>query len=77
MGTSALGCISQVAATSSVLVNANPTITVNNGAICAGQSFTINPAGANTYTIQGGNAIVSPAINTTYTVAGKSTAGCL
>jgi len=54
-----------------------PTITVNSGAICAGQSFTINPTGANTYTIQGGSAVVSPSINTTYTVIGKSTAGCV
>ncbi len=77
MGTSALGCISQVPANSSVVVNVNPTITVNSGAICAGQSFTINPAGANTYTIQGGNAIVNPAINTTYTIAGTSAAGCV
>ena len=54
-----------------------PTITVNSGVICAGQSFTINPTGANTYTIQGGSAVVSPSINTTYTVIGTSTAGCV
>ena len=54
----------------------SPTITVNSGVICAGQSFTINPAGANTYTIQGGNAVVSPSISTTYTVIGTSAAGC-
>ena len=54
----------------------SPTITVNSGAICAGQSFTINPTGANTYTIQGGNAVVSPSISTTYTVIGTSAAGC-
>ena len=54
-----------------------PTISVNSGAICAGQSFTINPTGANTYTIQGGSAVVSPSISTTYTVIGKSTAGCV
>jgi len=76
-GTSAAGCISQGAATSSLVVNANPIITVNSGAICAGQNFTINPNGANTYTIQGGNAVVSPAGNTSYTVAGTSTAGCV
>ncbi len=78
IGTNTLsGCISQTFATSSLIVNPNPTITVNSGAICAGQSFTINPNGANTYTIQGGNAVVSPSINTTYTVIGTSTAGCI
>ena len=54
----------------------SPTITVNSGAICAGQSFTINPTGANTYTIQGGNAVVSPSISSTYTVIGTNAAGC-
>ena len=77
IGTNTLsGCISQAFATSSLIVNPNPTITVNSGAICAGQSFTINPNGANTYTIQGGNAVVSPAGNSSYTVAGTSTSGC-
>jgi propanediol utilization protein len=77
IGTSTAGCISQAFVTSSMLVNPNPIITVNNGTICVGQTFTINPTGANTYTIQGGNALVSPSINTTYTVIGTSTAGCI
>jgi len=76
-GTSAAGCVSQAVATSSLLVNPNPTITVNNGTICAGQNFTINPNGANTYTIQGGNPVVSPPSNAIFTVAGTSTAGCV
>jgi propanediol utilization protein len=75
-GTSTSGCKSQGFATSNLTVNPNPTITVNSGAICAGQNFTINPNGANTYTIQGSNAVVSPAINSSYTVAGTSTSGC-
>jgi hypothetical protein len=74
---SVTGCRSQAFATSSLIVNANPIITVNSGVICAGQNFNINPNGANTYTIQGGNAVVSPSISTTYTVIGKSTAGCI
>ena len=73
---SVTGCRSQAFATSSLTVNPNPTITVNSGAICAGQSFTINPNGANTYTIQGGNAVVSPTSNASYTVAGTSISGC-
>ena len=75
-GTSASGCKSLGFATSNLIVNPNPTITVNSGAICAGQSFTINPNGANTYTIQGGNPVVSPNSNSSYTVAGTSTSGC-
>ena len=77
IGTSTAGCISQAFVTSSLTVNPNPIITVNNGTICAGQNFTINPNGANTYTIQGGNAVVSPTSNSNYTVVGTSTAGCL
>ena len=76
-GISAAGCVSQAFATTNLTVNPNPTITVNNGTICAGQNFTINPNGANTYTIQGGNAVVSPASNTSFTVAGTSAAGCI
>jgi len=77
IGTSAAGCLSPLSATSSVVVNANPTITVNSGSICVGQTFTILPSGASTYTFQGGAAAVSPAVNTTYSVSGTSTAGCV
>jgi hypothetical protein len=75
-GTSAQGCIGNIA-TSNVTVNANPTIAVNNGAICAGSSFTITPSGANTYTVQGGSNIVSPTSNTNYTISGTSSQGCI
>jgi len=74
-GTNTLSCVASAVLT--VTVNVNPTITVNNGTICSGQNFTITPAGANSYTIQGGNAVVNPSINTTYTVIGTSAAGCL
>jgi len=77
-GTSAVGCLSSNTAISTVTVSAiHPTITVNSGIICQGKSFTISPAGANTYTIQGGSSIVSPGTISIYTVAGTSTAGCL
>ena len=69
-GTTSASCTSTSAITLSV--NPNPTITVNNGTICAGQNFTISPNGANTYTILG--AVLSPTGNTSYTVAGTSTA---
>jgi len=79
IGTSTAGCVSQTAATSSITVNASPlpTITVNSGSICSGSSFTMVPSGASTYTFQGGNAVVSPTANATYTVVGTNTAGCV
>ncbi|MDX2172895.1 MAG: LamG-like jellyroll fold domain-containing protein [Bacteroidota bacterium] len=64
-------------ATKTIAVNPTPTISVNSGSICSGQSFTIVPSGANTYTIQGGSAVVSPTANSSYTVIGTSTAGCV
>ncbi len=60
-----------------VTVTPSPTITVNSGGICLGNSFTITPSGANTYTIQGGNAIKTPTANATYTVVGTSSVGCV
>lgn len=60
-----------------VTVNANPTVSVNNGTICAGQSFTIIPSGASTYSIAGGTTVVNPSSNASYTVVGLSAQGCL
>lgn len=77
IGTNSVGCVSSTFVTSSVTVNAKPLLTVNSGSICSGNSFTINPSGANTYTIQGGTAIVTPTSNTSYTVIGTSAAGCV
>ena len=76
-GTSANGCISAAAAVSTVTVNALPVISVNSGAICAGQSFTIVPTGATSYTVSGGTTVVSPSTNTSYTVSGSSANGCI
>ncbi len=60
-----------------VNVAPSPTITVNSGGICPGNSFTITPSGANTYTIQGGSTVKTPTANTSYTVVGTSLAGCV
>ncbi len=76
-GTSSQGCLSSGIALSTVVVTPLPVISVNSGSICLGQSFTINPSGAATYTIEGGNSVVSPSISTSYTVTGTSTAGCV
>ncbi len=61
----------------SVAVNPLPTITVNSGSICAGNSFTMIPSGANSYTFSGGVSVVSPTNNMSYTVTGSSAAGCI
>jgi hypothetical protein len=63
--------------TVSMVVSQTPTITVNSGSLCSGSSFTMTPAGANTYTFQGGNAVVSPTADASYTVIGTNTAGCV
>jgi len=60
-----------------ITVNPTPTITVNSGTICSGNSFTISPGGASTYTINGGAFVVNPATNSSYTVTGQSTDGCI
>jgi len=73
-GTSSVGCVGT--AVSSVTVGTIPTITVNNGTICSGYSFTMVPSGASTYTYSGGSAVVSPTANASYTVTGTSALGC-
>lgn len=74
-GTSTAGCMSSVPAISNVSVTTPPSVVVNSGAICAGNSFTMNPTGAATYTFSNGSAVATPSGNSTYTVTG-STPGC-
>ena len=76
-GTDANGCVSSIAAVSDVTVNALPVITVNSGVICSGDSFTIVPNGASTYTYSSGTDIVSPTVNTSYNVTGTDANGCV
>lgn len=77
IGSSTLGCVSSSSAVSTVTVSSTPTLAVNSGSICLGNSFTMTPSGASTYTYSSGSAIVSPTVNTTYTVTGSSAFGCL
>jgi PKD-like domain/Secretion system C-terminal sorting domain len=78
-GTNVNGCVSINNPTVSVTVNQTPTVTVNSGAICLGESFTLTPSGANVYTLSSGFSIVTP--NTagvqTYTVVGTNSTGCV
>jgi hypothetical protein len=73
-GTSSLGCNG----TSVFTISATPlpTITLsNNSSICLGETFTLNPSGASTYTFSGGTSIVNPSVSTTYSVSGTAS-GC-
>jgi hypothetical protein len=76
-GTSAAGCVSSNTAVSTVSVNALPVVSVNSGSICSGNTFTIIPSGASTYTVEGGTTVVTPTANTTYSVTGTSAVGCV
>jgi parallel beta-helix repeat protein len=76
-GTDANGCVGSNTAVSSVIVNALPTISVNSGSICTGQSFTITPSGASTYTYSSGSAVVTPTLNSSYDVTGTAANGCI
>lgn len=79
IGTSSVGCLSSNTAISNVTVQSLPlpTIAVNSGSICSGNSFTINASGANTYTFSGGSPVVSPSVTTSYSVSGTNLSGCI
>ncbi len=74
-GTDQNGCTGT--AVNTVVVNALPAVSVNSGSICSGNTFTILPAGANTYTISGIVAYVSPTVTSSYTVTGANASGCI
>lgn len=63
--------------TVTVSPNPIPIILANSGAICSGESFTISPSGASTYTISGGSSVVSPTVDATYNVTGTDANGCV
>lgn len=69
------GCLSQ--AVSQVTVIALPVISVNSGAVCAGNVFTMVPTGAASYTFSNGSATVIPTSNTSYSVSGSTSGGCM
>jgi N-acetylneuraminic acid mutarotase len=76
IGTSSFGCVSASAAIASVVVLSSPTVVVSNGSICAGQSFTLTPTGANNYVYSGGNSVVTPGNSSSYTITGTNANGC-
>jgi hypothetical protein len=70
------GCVASNTAVSNVMVMPSPVITVSGGTICAGDTFTILPSGASSYSVSGGSFTVQPVMNTQYTVTGSDAAGC-
>lgn len=73
---------SSTALTKTVTINALPTVTITSSpqSICNGQSAVLTAGGASTYTWSTGanttTISVTPTVTTTYTVTGKSSAGC-
>jgi hypothetical protein len=63
--------------TVTVTVNPLPTVSVNSGTVCAGNVFTLAPTGAATYSYTGGSNTVIPTTNTSYSVTGYSSQGCV
>jgi gliding motility-associated-like protein len=83
-GTSSANCVGANGATTLISVNVTPTVaiaSVSNATICSGNSSTITPNGAFTYTLNPGgftgtNFVVSPGTTTQYTLTGASSANC-
>jgi hypothetical protein len=72
-----ISSIDTIITTTQFTVNAAPLLSVNNGTICSGNSFTISPSGsATSYTFSSGSSVVSPTISTTYTVIGSDDNDC-
>jgi len=82
VGTSLEGCQSSTFVTSSITVNALPTIiaTTTNTLLCAGSTASLTANGASTYTWNPGGTgttiAVTPSVTTTYTVTGTNANGC-
>lgn len=78
-GTSMAGCVSRTSKT--VQVVNPPVVTASSGNVCTGDSFTIVPQGAVTYTITDGiaqvPAVVTPTANSSYFVSGTDLNGCV
>jgi hypothetical protein len=74
-GSLAQNCVA-TPVTMTINVNQNPTITVSSGTICSGNSFTIAPSGASTYTYSSGSSVVNPLTTAVYTINGSSAQNC-
>ncbi|MBI3521460.1 MAG: T9SS type A sorting domain-containing protein [Bacteroidetes bacterium] len=75
-GTGSNGCVSSYISTVTVASLTSP-ISVNSGTVCEGNFFIMSPTGASSYTYSSGSASVAPTVNSTYTVTGLNSYGCI
>jgi hypothetical protein len=71
-----VGCGVSASNAATVTINSLPIVSVNSGTICSGQSFTMTPSGATTYTYSNGSDVVTSSVNASYTVTGTDANGC-
>ena len=77
-GTNAAGCVSHNLSTVLITVKETPTVAVNGGSVCIGESFTLTPIGANTYAYSSTFPFVTPTLGVnSYSVVGTGTNGCV
>ena len=78
-GTGDGNCPASNTVVAAVVVNSLPVVTVTDGEICIGQTFSIQATGADTYSVNAvANAtVVSPLVTTSYSVTGTSLQGCV
>jgi N-acetylneuraminic acid mutarotase len=74
-GTDGNNCINT--GTLQMLVNPQPTVSLNSGTVCPLSNFTLIPTGALTYTYSSGSNVVSPSVTTSYSVTGIDINGCI
>lgn len=58
-------------------VLAPPVITLPTHTLCSGTAYTFNPSGAVSYTYSSASAVVAPTVNTSYTISGTGSNGCI
>lgn len=78
-GTNASGCLSNIPANTNITVKETPTVVVNSGGICIGNTFNMTPTGANAYVYSSVFSGVTPSASGVYnySVVGTSTNGCI
>ena len=74
-GMDANGCVSS--ANAIVLVDPLPVITINNGSVCLGKTYTLAPTGASTYSFPLGGPFINPITTSTFQVIGTDANGCV
>jgi gliding motility-associated-like protein len=75
VGTNSIGCTNTAIAT--IIVNSNPTLSINNSSVCSGKTATLNATGATTFTwlpsgTSGSNFTIVPITDYTATVIGAN-----